>query len=117
MCRRGCSLKKFSRFFSIFGNIFLVFKGRILGNTEFQKTVRYVTERPNTLRPSRRDVKNHVWKYLQNIVIGLYAVCGYLLDNQDRTLSLGSGQIFYETKCQCAAGKTYATKCAAGQIF
>ena len=66
----------------------MVFEDRILGNTELQKTIRYVNERPNILRPSRQEVKHEVWKYIQNIVIGLYAVCGHLLDNQDRTLSL-----------------------------
>ena len=77
----------FDDFLSIFGKKFLVLKDRILGNMEFQKTVRYVTGRPNILRPSRREVKNDVRKYLQNIVIGLYAVCGHLLDNQNRANS------------------------------
>ena len=40
------------------------------------------------LRQSSREVKNDVWKYSQLIVIGLYTVCGYLLDNQDRALRL-----------------------------
>ena len=53
-----------------------------------KKTVTYVTVRPNSLRQSRREVKNDVWKYLQTIVIGLYAVCGHLLDNQDRAFHL-----------------------------
>jgi len=43
--------------------------------------------RPNILRPSRREVKNDVWKYFQNIVICLYAGCGHLLDNQNRAHS------------------------------
>ena len=59
----------------------MVFRDRIIGNTEFQKTVPYVTARPNNLRPSCREVKNDVWKYLQIIVIVLYAACGHLLDN------------------------------------
>jgi len=46
-----------------------------------------MTARPNILRPSRREVKNDVWKYLQIIVIGLCAVCGRLLDDQDRALT------------------------------
>ena len=43
-----------------FGKFVLVLKDRILGNTEFQKTSPYVTGRPNSLRPSRREVKNDV---------------------------------------------------------
>ena len=66
----------------------MVFKDRMIGNTEFQKTVPYVTARPNYSRLSHREAKNNVWKYLQIIVIGLYAVCGHLLDYQDRALSL-----------------------------
>jgi len=72
----------------MFGKHFLIFKNIIIGNTEFEKPVPYVTARPNSLRPSRREVKNDVWKYLQIIVIGLCAVCGHLLDNQDRALNL-----------------------------
>jgi len=56
-------------------------------NTEFQKIGPYVTARPNDLRPSRREAKNDVWKYLQIIVIAMFAVCGHLLDIQDRGLS------------------------------
>jgi len=74
-------------FLSIFGKKFLVLKDRILGNTGFRKIDPYVTGRPNSLRPSRREVKNDVWKYLQTIVMRLYAVCGHLLDNQDRAHS------------------------------
>jgi len=40
------------------------------------------------MRLSRREVKNDAWKYLQIIVVGMYAVCRHLLDNQDRALSL-----------------------------
>ena len=90
--RRGCEAQSreiaLDKFLSTFGKKFLVFENRIIGNTEFQKTIPYVTARPNNLRLSRRGVKNDVWKYLQIIVIGLYAVCGHLLDNQDRALVL-----------------------------
>jgi len=34
-----------------------------------------VTGRSNISRLSRREVNNDVWKYLQNIVMGLHAVC------------------------------------------
>jgi len=54
---------------------------------EVQKICSNVTGRPNSLRPSRREVKNDVWKYLQTIVMGLYAVCGHFLDNQDHAHS------------------------------
>jgi len=37
-----------------------------------EKTACYVTGRPNILSP--REVKNDVWRYLRNIVMGLYAV-------------------------------------------
>jgi len=94
--RRGCGVQSsgfspaifFDDFLSMFGKHFLIFKNIIIGNTEFEKPVPYVTARPNSLRPSRREVKNDVWKYLQIIVIGLCAVCGHLLDNQDRALNL-----------------------------
>jgi len=43
------------------------------------KTGSFVTGKPNILRLSRREVKNDVWKYLQNIISGQYAVCGPLL--------------------------------------
>jgi len=56
-------------------------RNRIIGNMEFQKTVPYVTARRNNFRPSRREVKNDVWKYFQIIVIVLCAFCGHLLDN------------------------------------
>jgi len=69
----------------------VVIKDRITGNTGFQKTVPYVTERPINLRPSRRELKNDVWKYLQMVVIGLYAVCGHMLDNQVHAHSPSSG--------------------------
>jgi len=85
--RGAATLLFFDNFWSIFGKKFLVFKDKIIGNTEFQKNVPYMTVRPNNFRPSRREVKNGVWKYLQIIVIGLHAVCGHLLDNQDRVLS------------------------------
>ena len=47
-----------------------------------------MTARPNLLRLCLREVKNDVWKYLKDITFGLYAVCGYLLNNQDRALRL-----------------------------
>jgi len=47
----------------------------------------YATWRPNILRPSRREVKNDVWKYLQNIFMGLYGVCDQTLAHPDRVLS------------------------------
>jgi len=46
-----------------------------------------MTWNPNILRPSRREVKNDVWKFLLNIVMGLYAVCGQNLAHHDRVLS------------------------------
>jgi len=47
-----------------------------------------VTWRPFCSRPSHREVKiDDVWKYLQTIVIGLYAVCEQKLANPDRVLS------------------------------
>jgi len=59
------------------------------------ETGRYVTGRPKSLRPSHREVKNNVWKYLQTIVICLYAVCEQKLAHPDRVLILlkvpGSG--------------------------
>ena len=61
-------------FLSIFGKKFLFFKDRIIGNKEFQRIVPYMTIRPSNFRPSRREVKNVMCKYLQIIVIGLYAV-------------------------------------------
>jgi len=75
-------------FLSIFVKKFLVFKNTIIGNTEFQKTVPYVTARPNNFRLSRRKVKNDVWKYLQIIKLLSLActVCEHLLDKQDRGL-------------------------------
>jgi len=63
-----------------FGNIESIFWKKKSGNS--------VTRISDNLRPSRREVKNDVWKYPQIIVIGLYAVCRYLLDNQDRAHSL-----------------------------
>jgi len=47
-----------------------------------------VTGTPDCSGPSRRAVKIDVWKYLQTIVMGLYAVCEKKLDNQDRALRL-----------------------------
>jgi len=38
--------------------------------------------------PSRREVKIDVWKYLQTIVMGLYAVCEQTIAHPDRVLSL-----------------------------
>jgi len=49
-------------------------KTEFLGNIEFQKTGIYVTGRPECAGPSHREVKIDVWKYLQTIVMGLYAV-------------------------------------------
>ena len=77
-------------FLMIFGRFLgknIVLKVRILGNPEFQKTVIYVTGRPNILRPSRQEVTNDVLKYLQDIVIGLYAVCEQKLAHPDRVPS------------------------------
>jgi len=51
-----------------------------------QTTGSYVTGRPDCLGPSCRKVKIDVWKYLQTIVMGLYAVCEEKLDNQHRAL-------------------------------
>ena len=65
--------KNIDDFWSIFKKV-LVFKNRILGNTVFQKTGSYVTGRPKCSGPSRREVKNDVCKYLQTVVMGLYAV-------------------------------------------
>jgi len=86
---RGSAPRRF--FWMIFVDFlkkFLVVKDRNITNTEFPKTVPYVTTRPNNMRPSRREVKNDVWKYLQIFVVGMYAVCRHLLDYQDCTLSL-----------------------------
>jgi len=61
----------------------LIIKDRMIGNTDFQKTVPYVTMRPSNVGRSRHEVKNDVGKYYRQIVvIGLYTVCGHLLDNQ-----------------------------------
>ena len=46
-------------------------ENKILGDTNFHKIVRYVTERPNILRPSRGEVKNDVWRYLLGVVLSL----------------------------------------------
>jgi len=43
-----------------------------------------VTGKPNILRPSRREVKIDVWKYLQHIVMGLNAVLGRHVRIRDR---------------------------------
>ena len=61
-----------------FGNIESIFVKK--------KSENSATGITDNLRPSRREVKNDVWKYPQIIVIGLYTVYGYLLDNQDLTL-------------------------------
>ena len=71
---------------SILGKNVLVLKDRILGNTESQKTGNYVTGRADCSGRSRPEVKIDVWKYLQTIVMGLYAVCEEKLDNQHRAL-------------------------------
>ena len=59
-----------------------------------KKTVTYVTARPNNLRTSRREVKNDERKYLQGIVIGLYAVCEQKLAHPNRVLSLDCQDIY-----------------------
>ena len=40
-----------------------------------------------TARPSRREVRIDVWKYLQTVVMGLYAICEQKLAHSDRVLS------------------------------
>ena len=78
----------FDNFLSIFGKNVLVLKDRILEHTEFQKTTgTYVTGRPDCSGPSRQEVKIDVWKYLQTIVMGLYAVSEQTLAHSDRVLS------------------------------
>jgi len=77
----------FDIFLSIFKKNVLVLKDRILGNAEFQKTGSYVTGRPDCSGPSRREVTIDVWKYLQTIVMGLYAVLGQKLAHPDLVLS------------------------------
>jgi len=54
----------------------------------FKKPGVHVAGKPDCSGPSRREVKIDVWKYLQTIVMGLYAVCEEKLYNQDRTLRL-----------------------------
>jgi len=71
--RRRCG-SFFWWFFDGFAKKFLFFKNRILGNMGSQKPGRYVTGRPDCLGPSRWEVKNEVWRYLQTIVMGLYVV-------------------------------------------
>jgi len=68
----------------------------------------YVTGRPNILRPSCREVKNNVWKYLQNIVMGLYAVCERKLAHPDRVLSLKRNRKRRRTKRSRAKSKNFA---------
>jgi len=73
-------------FLSIFWKKILVFKDRILGNTEFQKAGSYMTRRPHCSGPSCREVKFDVWKYLRTVVMDLYAVCEQKLAHPDRAL-------------------------------
>jgi len=97
---QGAALRFFfDDFLSIFGKNVLVLKDRILGKQEFPKTGSYVTGRPDCSGPSRREVKIDVWKYLQTIVMGLYAVSEQKLAHPDRVLSLRLG------KPCCEAGK------------
>ena len=49
-----------------------------------------MTGRHDCSGPSRREVKNNVWKYLKTIVIGLYAVSEQELVHRNRALSLRS---------------------------
>jgi len=46
-----------------------------------------MTERPDCSGLSRREVKIDVWKYLQTIVMGLYAVSEQRLAHPDRVFS------------------------------
>jgi len=85
--RGAAPRKKFDDFLSILGKNVLVLKDRILGNTKFQKTGSYVTGRPDCSGPSHREVKIDVWKYLQTIVMGLYAVSEQKLAHLDRVRS------------------------------
>jgi len=52
------------------------------------KTWSYVAGISNRLGLSRREVKNDVWKYLQTIVMGLYAVCKKKMALPNPTFSL-----------------------------
>ena len=65
----------------------MVLKNRILVDTEFQKTGSYMTGRHDCSGPSRREAEIDVWKYLQTIVIGLYAVSEQKFTHPDRELS------------------------------
>ena len=85
--RRGCATRIFFLMFFCGKNV-LVLKYRILGGTEFQKTRSYMTRRPDCSGPSRRVVKIDVCKYLQPIVMGLYAVSEQKLAHPVRVLSL-----------------------------
>jgi len=76
----------FEDFWEIFGKKFLA--DRILGNTEFQKTVMYVTGRKELSGSCRRKMKIDVWKYLQTIFMGLYAVSEQKLAHPDRVFGL-----------------------------
>jgi len=57
-----------------------------LGIHRFKRLGVYVTGRPDCSGLSRQEVKIDVWKYLQTILMGLYAFCEEKLDNQDRAL-------------------------------
>jgi len=89
--RRGCGAQPSDFFLMILCRFLkknvLVLRDRILRNTEYQKTGSYVTGRPNCSGPSCREVKIDVWKYIQTIVMGLYAVCEQKLAHPDRVLS------------------------------
>jgi len=54
-----------------------------------KKSCRSVTRKPNILRPSRREVKIDVLKYLQHVVMGLNTNLWGFVDNLDRATSLG----------------------------
>jgi len=84
---RGAARNFFDDFWSIFEKKVLVLKDTILGNAEFQKSGSYVTGRHDYSGPSRREVKIDAWKYLQTIVMGLYAVSEQKLAHPDRVLS------------------------------
>jgi len=63
-----------------------------------------VTRRPDCSGPSRREVRTDVWKYLQTIVIGLYAVCKEKLDNRHRA-HRPNRAVFTGKKLRREAGK------------
>jgi len=83
----SCALVR--NFANFFGSFFVDFWKKILG-LEKTNSWKYGISKNCLLHDretqyfeavSSRGKQNIVWKYLQNIVIGLYAVCGYLLDN------------------------------------